>query len=515
MMQNCVRKASLLALAVLLTLSGSAFAGDNAGATFSITTPIEISGVGPGATVDVAISAAGMVGVKQFDVTLEVSPADAFDLTASSFAQNPSFAISPGVEFPSGTTNQVKSGAASFGAAVSGDAALGTFTLTASSTMTTDRQASITVVRVSLGPSSSVRDVFDTAALNLSVTVNPPAPPVTEPTLTATSATDLSLDFSAVGTGNTADGSAGEATFSVLFTDNTGAAASGQTVTWNITNNGAQNVFLLGSTVVQINAGASRSVAAQTGADGTASITFDSEGDKAAGSTSLSGTVSTTAPNSDAVSRDLSVAISATWDVPVPAELASFAGQVTADKDVLLQWSVVSQSNNLGWEVYRSTDKVRFEKVGEMVLGAGTTDELMNYSFTDSGYPAADALYYYLKQTDLSGHTARSNVIEVVLSPVRVLPTANVLRQNFPNPFNPETTISFDLTSATVVELSIYDMAGQHIRTLASGQALSAGSYSYLWDGLDDSGAKVGSGVYLYHLKSGEFTSVKKMALLK
>ena len=411
MMQNCVRKASLLALAVLLTLSGSAFAGDNAGATFTITTPIEISGVGPGATVDVAISAAGMVGVKQFDVTLEVSPADAFDLTASSFAQNPSFAISPGVEFPSGTTNQVKSGAASFGAAVSGDAALGTFTLTASSTMTTDIQASITVV--------------------------------------------------------------------------------------------------------QINAGASRSVAAQTGADGTASITFDSEGDKAAGSTSLSGTVSTTAPNSDAVSRDLSVAISATWDVPVPAELASFAGQVTADKDVLLQWSVVSQSNNLGWEIYRSTDKVRFEKVGEMVLGAGTTDELMNYSFTDSGYPAADALYYYLKQTDLSGHTARSNVIEVVLSPVRVLPTANVLRQNFPNPFNPETTISFDLTSATVVELSIYDMAGQHIRTLASGQDLSAGSYSYLWDGLDDSGAKVGSGVYLYHLKSGEFTSVKKMALLK
>jgi len=104
-MQNCVRKASLLALAVLLTLSGSAFAGDNAGATFSITTPVEISGVGPGATVDVAIAATGMVNVKQFDVTLEVSPADAFDLAASTFTPSASFAISPGIELPAGTTN--------------------------------------------------------------------------------------------------------------------------------------------------------------------------------------------------------------------------------------------------------------------------------------------------------------------------------------------------------------------------------------------------------------------------
>lgn len=514
-MQNCVRKASLLALAVLLTLSGSAFAGDNAGATFSITTPIEISGVGPGATVDVAISAAGMVGVKQFDVTLEISPADAFDLAASTFAQNPSFTISPGVELPSGTTNQVKSGAASFGAAVNGAAALGTFTLTASSTMTTATQVTITVVKVSLGPSSSTRDIFEAAALNLNVTVNPPAPPVTEPTLTATSATDLSLDFSALGTGNKADGSAGEATFSVMFTDKTGAAAAGQTITWNITNNGAQTVFLLGTTVLQINAGASRSVSATTGADGSATAIFDSEGDKTAGSTSLSVTASTSAPNTDEVSRALSVAFSATWDVPVPAELASFAGQVMTDRNVLLQWSVVSQSNNLGWEVYRSTDKVRFEKVGELVLGAGTSDELMSYSFTDSGYPAVDAVYYYLKQIDLSGHTARSSVIEVLLSPAQVLPTANELHQNFPNPFNPETTITFDLKANTVVELKIYDMTGQHIRTLVNGQALSAGNYSYHWNGFDDSGAKVGSGIYLYHLQSGEFTSVKKMALLK
>ncbi|MCC7261318.1 MAG: T9SS type A sorting domain-containing protein [Candidatus Latescibacteria bacterium] len=512
-MQNCVRKASLLAIAVLLTLSGSAFAGDNAGATFSITTPHEISGVGPGATVDVAIAAAGMVGVKQFAVILEWSPADAIDVSASSFDANDVYGLAlPSVEVVA--DGQGKVGAAAF-SGQSGSGALGVAKLVTSSTVTTATEITINVISVSLGPNSSTRDVIDTSTLGLSVTVNPPAPPVTEPSLTANSATDLSLDFSAVGTGNKADGSDGEASFSVLFTGNTGAAAAGQTITWNITNNGAQAVYLLGATVVQINAGASRSVTSVTGADGSATAIFDSEGDKSAGSTSLSVTASTSAANSEGTNRALSVAFSATWDVPVPAELASFAGQVSSDKDVLLQWSVVSQSNNLGWEVYRSTDKVRFEKIGEMVLGAGTTDELMDYSFTDSGYPAVGTLYYYLKQVDLSGNTARSNMIEVVLAPAQVLPTANELHQNFPNPFNPETTISFDLKSAVVVELSIYDMAGQHIRTLVSGQALSAGSYSYHWDGLDDSGAKVGSGVYLYHLKSGEFTSVKKMALLK
>jgi len=510
-MQNCVRKASLLALAALLTLSVSAFAGLNAGATFSITTPTTVAGVGPGGTVDVAISAAGMDSVKQFDVTLEVSPADAFDLSATSFTQNSTFGVSPGVEFPA--ANQVKSGAAILGKTiVKGAAELGTFTLTGSSTLTAATTVTITVVKISLGPTSNSRDEFDSAALNLAVTVNPP---VSEPKLVATSATDQSLDFSAVGKGQKADGSAGEATFSVMFTDATGAAKSGQTITWSVTNNGAQSVFLLGTTVTEIKAGTTKSVTSTTDANGAGSATFDAEGDKTAGSTSLSVTASTTASNSDNVSRSLSVAFSATWDVPVPAELASFAGQISSDKNVQLQWSVVSQSNNLGWQVYRSTDNVRFEKVGEMVLGAGTTDQLMSYSFTDNSYPAADMLYYYLKQVDLSGHTARSSVIEVMLTPARVLPTANELHQNYPNPFNPETAITFDLKADGVVQLDIYNAAGQHIRTLVNGQALSAGSYTFHWDGFDDSGAKVGSGVYLYHLQAGEYTSVKKMALLK
>lgn len=516
-MQNSVRKALPLAIAVLLVLWGAAFAGDNAGVVISLDSPAEVSDVGAAGTIEVALSASGMVGVKQFDVILEVSPASAFDLTASTFLQNAAlFTISPGVEFPA--DGQVKSGAASFGAAADGDGALGTFTLTTSADFTADTEATITVSRVSVGPTSTDRDVFETADLGLSITVNPPPPPVTEPTLISTSATDdASLDYSAVGEGDDADGSAGEVTFSVTFTDNTEAAAEGQAISFAITNNGSESVFVLGGE--EIAAGADLTVEAATDADGSASITLDAEGDKQAGTTSVSVEASTTAPNSDGVDRDLSASFSATWDVPVAAELASFAAEVTPSDAVLLQWSAASQSNNLGWEVFRSTDNVTFGKIGDLIVGDGTTDEFKSYNFTDSQRPQADILYYYLNQVDLDGTSSRSNVIEVVLSSTvvaqQVLPTATALLQNFPNPFNPETTIGFDLNQEVVVTLTVYDMAGQVVRTLIENQSMVTGHYKSVWDGRNESGAMVGSGIYFYQLNAGDFSSMKKMTLLQ
>ena len=515
-MRNSVRAALPLAIAFLLVLSGAVFAGDNANVVVSLDSPAEVSDVGPGATIEVKISASGMVGVKQFDITLEVSPVDAFDLTKTTFAPDPAFAISPGVEYPA--EGQVKSGAASFTTAVDGEGTLGTFTLTTADGFTTETEATITVIKVSLGPTSTDRDVFETDDLGLSITVNPPPPPVVEPTLTATSETDVSLDYSAIGEGTSADGSAGEVTFSVSFTDNTEAAAEGQAITWTVVNNGSESVFVLGDEATEVAAGAEATVEAVTDAEGTASITLDAEGDKTAGTTSVSVEASTTAPNSEGVDKDLAVSFSATWEVPVAAELASFAAELTPDDAVLLQWSVASQSNNLGWEVFRSTDNVEFEQIGELIAGDGTTDQFRTYSFTDADLPQADVLYYYLNQVDLDGTTSRSSVVEVVLSATDVaqqrLPAVNALWQNYPNPFNPETTISFDLSQESFVSLTIYDMTGQVVRTLVKGE-LSAGHYKSVWDGRDERGAKVGSGVYFYRLDAGEFSSMKKMILLQ
>ena len=90
-----------------------------------------------------------------------------------------------------------------------------------------------------------------------------------------------------------------------------------------------------------------------------------------------------------------------------------------------------------------------------------------------------------------------------------------VLNENYPNPFNPETTIQFSLPSSEVVELRIYNSLGQLVRTLASGAKHSAGVHTYLWDGRDNFGLAVSGGVYLIRFEAGHFRAVQKALLLK
>jgi hypothetical protein len=336
---------------------------------------------------------------------------------------------------------------------------------------------------------------------------------IIEPILARATPRSSVRGFSAVGNGDVADGSAGEVTVGVTFSAPGGDA--GQDVSFAVTNNGAEMVYAVGASATEIAANSTIAVVVATDAGGSASITLDSEGDRQAGSTSVSVSASITAANSDGAVRDLSVTFDATWDVPVVAELAAFAGSVTPGLDVVLEWGVVSQTGNLGWEVFRSTDNVNFERVGNLVEGAGTSDEYLLYSFRDETAPAADVLYYYLNQVDLDGSSARSNVLEIVVSEAIVLPTSMALLQNYPNPFNPETTITFDVSEESVVTLRIYDLTGQVVRTLVSGERFGAGQHQSLWDGRSESGLRVASGVYFYQLSTDSFTSMKKMTLLQ
>ena len=91
---------------------------------------------------------------------------------------------------------------------------------------------------------------------------------------------------------------------------------------------------------------------------------------------------------------------------------------------------------------------------------------------------------------------------------------------NFPNPFNPETTIRFNVGNAFIrsesvrVSIDIYNIRGQKVRSLLDG-FYESGSHTVVWDGRDDSGRELGSGVYLYRMLAGEESSVRKMVLLK
>ncbi|MCE2433146.1 MAG: T9SS type A sorting domain-containing protein, partial [Candidatus Latescibacteria bacterium] len=200
------------------------------------------------------------------------------------------------------------------------------------------------------------------------------------------------------------------------------------------------------------------------------------------------------------------------FDEQVPIELSSFVGSVIENR-VVLNWATASQTNNAGFRVLRSTDGVTYEVVSALIAGAGTTDQLMDYVFEDASLPAVEKVYYLLEQIDLDGTINRSNPIEVLLGARFILPT-EFASAVYPNPFNPRTTISYELPADTDVSVIIYDAIGQEIRQLVS-RHYTAGRYSVQWDAKDHMGRSVGSGVYIAKIVAGSNTSIQKMLLLK
>ncbi|NOZ63230.1 MAG: T9SS type A sorting domain-containing protein [Calditrichaeota bacterium] len=94
------------------------------------------------------------------------------------------------------------------------------------------------------------------------------------------------------------------------------------------------------------------------------------------------------------------------------------------------------------------------------------------------------------------------------------VPQSSELFQNHPNPFNPETKIEYQLHEKAQVKIEVYNLVGQKIRTLENKER-QAGHYSVMWDGCDEFGNKVVSGIYLYQIKAGKFVRTRKMALMK
>nr|MBN2278929.1 T9SS type A sorting domain-containing protein [candidate division Zixibacteria bacterium] len=95
-----------------------------------------------------------------------------------------------------------------------------------------------------------------------------------------------------------------------------------------------------------------------------------------------------------------------------------------------------------------------------------------------------------------------------------LLPMSFSLKQNAPNPFNPQTRIDYDLPQATNVNLDIFNVLGQKVKTVVN-EFQEAGSKSVIWDGRDDGGVSVASGIYFYRLNAGDYNETRKMMMLK
>ncbi len=196
-----------------------------------------------------------------------------------------------------------------------------------------------------------------------------------------------------------------------------------------------------------------------------------------------------------------------TLNSTVPVELASFSARVSGNT-VALKWLTVSETNNFGFDVERSLDAETFAKIG-FVQGHGTTTTEQRYEFIDEDVQAGKR-YYRLKQIDVDGAFEYSSTLEVDIS----APKSFVLAQNYPNPFNPATAIQFSVPVASEVNITVYDALGRAIRELVN-ETYAPGTHSITWDGRDNSGERVASGVYFYAVKAGTFHATRKMILLQ
>ena len=188
----------------------------------------------------------------------------------------------------------------------------------------------------------------------------------------------------------------------------------------------------------------------------------------------------------------------------LPVELTSFIASATTE-GVLLNWTTATEINNHGFEIERSSDGVEFYTVA-FVQGAGTSTERREYVYTDKvDYKGGEIFYYRLKQIDLDGRVQYSDIVEIEFN----VPKDFVLHQNYPNPFNPTTTIKYAVPKTSLVSIKVYDLTGQEVASLVN-EMKDSGTYEVKFDARN-----LASGVYIYKMSADNFTSVKKLNLLK
>ncbi len=188
----------------------------------------------------------------------------------------------------------------------------------------------------------------------------------------------------------------------------------------------------------------------------------------------------------------------------LPVELTSFTAKSSSNQ-VSLTWTTATEINNSGFEIQKSTDGSEFVSVG-FIKGNGTTTEPKAYSFVDNHLNnVTGKLYYRLKQIDYNGAFNYSDIVEVVID----LPLEYSLNQNYPNPFNPSTKIKYSVPEQNLVSIVVYGVTGEEIATLVN-EVKEAGNYEIEFNAL-----QLSSGVYFYRMTSGDFTSVKKLSVLK
>jgi hypothetical protein len=171
-------------------------------------------------------------------------------------------------------------------------------------------------------------------------------------------------------------------------------------------------------------------------------------------------------------------------------------------------WKLAHVDEHMSFFVLRAeTPSTEYREISD----ASIDREGLSFSFRDVGCKPGGTYRY---RVDISNSIDASRSVLFETDPLEMPAARLALHQNFPNPFNPSTSIRYELPVKTVVMVEIYDVSGGRVARLVDGEE-DRGPHVAEWRGLDDRGRPVASGVYFYRLRAGKETISKKMVLLR
>nr|HPR17424.1 T9SS type A sorting domain-containing protein [Candidatus Cloacimonadota bacterium] len=201
-------------------------------------------------------------------------------------------------------------------------------------------------------------------------------------------------------------------------------------------------------------------------------------------------------------------------DHSLPVTLSSFDCCLENNLPVL-NWTTQSELENAGWNIYRSAEENGYEQNdylqinSNLIAGMGTTSIPTDYSFTDD-YPVqpTQTYYYWLESVSYSQELELHGPVTLYIPEnyLQEMPQSSFLNKNYPNPFNPTTTLEFGIEAGETGILTIFNIRGQKILS----QKFAAGYHTFNWDA-----SQQASGVYFYRLQTPSCYQTNKMILLK
>ncbi len=210
--------------------------------------------------------------------------------------------------------------------------------------------------------------------------------------------------------------------------------------------------------------------------------------------------------------------------VTLPVELSSFTAVATAQDFVNISWTVQSETNISGYFIIRGLqNNIETAEMIPAFINATNGAQEHSYSFTDQEVAPNNIYYYWLQSVEFSLQTELFGpVIVKVGNPTggEVVPAdfGTQLIGNYPNPFNPSTSVSFSVANPSNVVINIYNVKGQLVKNLYDSFIPSNRTnqrIDVLWNGKDNRNQEVASGVYYTKMEAGKHTEFKKMLLLK